>query len=300
MGLEINLISFIPIIIRKNKYRSEAALKYFLIQVTASIFILIRVLLINKFYIIKNIVLIRLILKIAVAPLHKWLPAIIQGLSWNVITFILVFQKLAPFVTLIILNLTFKNFYIFYLFIILRALVGGLRGLIHASLRKIIAYSSISHIAWLLISMLVSNNIFIKYFLGYSLILITVITVIKHLIINSISDILTININKLKILLCLNLLSLAGLPPFSGFIIKFILIFNTIFYKELFLLIPLIISSLFNLFFYMRLIYRGIVLYEKTNKNINFKGQNTLLLKFTNVLALFFGVFLIQLDFKLL
>jgi len=82
LGLELNLLSFIPLISSKsNLYSSEAALKYFLIQALGSALILAAApgFLLNLIE-PQVIILSALLLKIGAAPVHFWFPSVIQGI----------------------------------------------------------------------------------------------------------------------------------------------------------------------------------------------------------------------------
>ncbi|XP_066982161.1 NADH-ubiquinone oxidoreductase chain 2-like [Macrobrachium rosenbergii] len=131
MGLELNLLSFIPLIFSKqNTFSSEAALKYFLVQAIGSAVLLARAsTLLIATDTSKIIILCALLLKIGAAPLHFWLPPIIQGIS-SIVNY-----TLSPR-TLTIITRAF----------IISAILGEIGGLNQTLLRKIIAYSSIRHI----------------------------------------------------------------------------------------------------------------------------------------------------------
>jgi NADH-ubiquinone oxidoreductase chain 2 len=91
MGLEINLLSFIPLSIKSNNlFTSESLLKYFLTQALASCVLLFSIILFNFFiefnekinflmiFILFNA---SLIMKRGVAPFHFWFPNVIEGLN---------------------------------------------------------------------------------------------------------------------------------------------------------------------------------------------------------------------------
>ncbi|CAH1384876.1 unnamed protein product [Tenebrio molitor] len=91
MGLEINLLSVIPIFSeKKNVFSTEASIKYFITQAIASLILLISViilLLTNEFInplINSTLILIlnsALIIKLGAAPFHFWFPEVIEGLN---------------------------------------------------------------------------------------------------------------------------------------------------------------------------------------------------------------------------
>ena len=105
VALEINLIRFIPLIIKKNnKYQRERALKYFLVQAISSLILLVGLfeLKLNLTY-CYMFLLISLMLKVAAAPLHQWLPSIINRINWFSSFLIFRPQKLGPLMIIFLL-----------------------------------------------------------------------------------------------------------------------------------------------------------------------------------------------------
>lgn len=301
--IEINILVFIPLInLKKNKYQSESALKYFIAQAVASVFILLRLFtLFNSNSITSTILIIALILKIGVAPFHQWIPAIAEGLQWEVILILLIPQKIGP---LILIYQTLISDFIdkkLFLFIFLTTLVGGVGGLINYSLRKILVYSSISHSGWILASVIVSLKLWLSYFIVYSIILTSIIISFKLIKINNLNQIFLINNKTLKYSLIIIFLSMSGLPPFRGFLIKYMVILSVRLTDYKIILIPLILATLIRLFFYIRVILLNI--FES-----NIKIYKPTVYKYTNkkiIIINFFGLingwcFFLLLDFKLI
>lgn len=301
VALEFNLLFFIPLLLLKknNKYNSETAFKYFVTQVIASIFILMSI------YSLKSIttsvsllfLLISIMLKIAAAPFHQWLPSLRQGLEWNSLFIILVPQKINPFILLRQINLNKIRVFFLIIFICLSAIIGRVRGLIQTSIKKIIIYSSIRHLRWLIRSLLINNWMWFDYLLIYSIILIVLIINLKKNNINFISKI--INLKQFQFFfISISLLCLGGLPPFSGFLIKFIVLVELRALNFNFLIFFLILSSVFNLFFYLRIRVPNIFISNKKNKLLKFSNTR-LSIVFINLLILVVGYLLLILDFKL-
>lgn len=180
---------------------------------------------------------------------------------------LITWQKIAP---LIILTFCL-NFYFIILRICFSAFIGALGGLNQTSLRKIIAYSSINHLRWIISRILRNENILKIYFLFYFFLSFTIIWIFKNFNIFNINQIFLILFKKkmMKFFLIVPLLSLGGLPPFLGFFPKWIIIEILIYFNFLFLLIILTIFSLITLYFYLRLTYSSILLnFNKINFNI--------------------------------
>nr|YP_010460779.1 NADH dehydrogenase subunit 2 [Statilia maculata]UUF67528.1 NADH dehydrogenase subunit 2 [Statilia maculata] len=274
MGLEINLLSFIPLLSsNQDMFSTEASLKYFLIQAIASSSLLFLILLKTNthemFYFTKtslwnNLIMTPLLMKIACAPFHWWLPSVVEGLSWMNCFIILSIQKIAP---LMLISYMLSNNFYTQIMIISSAIIGAIGGLNQISLRKILSFSSINHIGWMLITMMMGSNLWWMYFLVYSIniILITSLTSMTNL--SYISQTFNSLNNKkiVKFTLFIALLSLGGLPPFLGFFPKWVAIQFMAQNTMIFTSMILIMSSLLTLYYYMRIMYTTLMI---TNSEI--------------------------------
>lgn len=162
--LEINLVSFISFMLN-NKYSLsiESSLIYFLIQTIASIIIIFCLLLRIYFKKIIFFILLTLIIKINISPFHFWLLLLIEGINWINILILLTWQKLAPLIIIYYLNIL--NYIL--IFIILSIFIRFIIGLNYYSIKKIICFSSINQIRWLIISLKLINLIWKTYIILY-------------------------------------------------------------------------------------------------------------------------------------
>nr|YP_010166608.1 NADH dehydrogenase subunit 2 [Hydroporus planus]ANJ70239.1 NADH dehydrogenase subunit 2 [Hydroporus planus]QRV62699.1 NADH dehydrogenase subunit 2 [Hydroporus planus] len=277
MGLEINLLSFIPLInMKNNQYSSESSIKYFLIQALASSILLFTIImLISKskminemFFFNKTLMMIMnstILLKLGAAPFHFWFPEIIEGLNWMNSLILMTWQKIAP---MMILSYTMKINYFIYMIIIMSTLIGSIGGLNQTSLRKILAYSSINHIGWMLTSFLMNEIIWIIYFMIYSFISLSIILMFNKFNIFMLNQLFMMmnNFYIIKYFMLMNLLSLGGLPPFMGFLPKWIIIQN-LSYNNFLLITFMIMMTLITLFFYLRISYSSLMI---NNNELNF------------------------------
>nr|UAM91021.1 NADH dehydrogenase subunit 2 [Holotrichia niponensis] len=272
MGLEINLLSIIPLMSdTKNMMASEAALKYFITQTLASTLLLFSIIMLTlnlpynfgpNLY-LTLILNTSLFMKMGAAPFHFWFPEMIEGLNWSMSLVMLTWQKIAPMILLT--YFMFSPSYIF-LIIIFSMLISGLMGLNQTSLRKIMAYSSINHIGWMLSTMLVMETLWLYYFVIYSLISMNIIFALKIFnIFHQKKLFILMNFDYLtKFFFILNFLSLGGLPPFLGFFPKWLTI-QSLIEKQMFLLSALmIVMTLMTLYFYLRITFTTLLL--KTNE----------------------------------
>nr|YP_009727446.1 NADH dehydrogenase subunit 2 [Psychomantis borneensis]QIA48586.1 NADH dehydrogenase subunit 2 [Psychomantis borneensis] len=269
MGLEINLLSFIPLLSsNKNMFSTESSLKYFLIQAIASSTLLFLILLKTNihemFYFTmnstwNNLVLIPLLMKIACAPFHWWLPSVVEGLSWMNCFIILSIQKIAP---LMLISYMLMNNYFIQFMIIFSAFIGAIGGLNQISLRKILSFSSINHIGWMLAAMIMGSNLWLMYFIIYTINIITIISMTATTNLSYISQTFNSLNNKkiIKFLLFMAMMSLGGLPPFLGFFPKWIMIQFMNQNLMIFTSFILIMSSLLTLYYYMRMMYTTLMI----------------------------------------
>nr|YP_009573021.1 NADH dehydrogenase subunit 2 [Podagricomela nigricollis]QBF43998.1 NADH dehydrogenase subunit 2 [Podagricomela nigricollis] len=264
IGLEINLMSIIPLFkANQNIYPAEATIKYFITQSLASTIILFSIILMmntteflpqNYNYWIMMILNSALLMKLGAAPFHVWFPEVAEGLNWMNNMILLTWQKLAPMI-LIMYNLNLNMF--ISIIIILSSIISGILGINQISLRKILAYSSINHIAWMLASMLNFKMIWWLYFLIYSMISINIIVIFKNLNIYYLPQLfLSFNSNKvIKLFFIMNFFSLGGLPPFLGFLPKWLVLNNLMENNFYALSMILIICTLITLYFYIRITF---------------------------------------------
>lgn len=193
------------------------------------------------------------------APFHFWFPEVIEGLSWFNGLIILTWQKIAPIILLIYTNFTF--FYLI-LIIITRIIIRGIIGINQISLRKILAYSRINHIGWIIASIIFIESIWLYYFRIYSIISINIIIIFKiHNIFFLKQLFIIINKNTLfKFFFILNFFSLGGLPPFLGFLPKWLTIQTLIQNNFYFIRIIIILITLITLYFYLRITFSTLLL----------------------------------------
>nr|BCD33827.1 NADH dehydrogenase subunit 2 [Geothelphusa tenuimanus]BCD33828.1 NADH dehydrogenase subunit 2 [Geothelphusa tenuimanus] len=257
IGLELNMLSFIPLIsIKMNSYFSESALKYFLIQALGStLFILSTCMLLSFPQMSPPLLLTSLLLKLGSAPFHFWFPQVMSGLIWPQAIILMTLQKIPPMILISYLSMNSSLIQIISLSAILSAIIGALGGLNTTQLRKIMAFSSINHMSWMLISISISEMLWTLYFIFYSIMSSSIMILFNTLQTFTLSDLMKFNqTNNLhSLLIPFNLLSLGGLPPLAGFIPKWLLIQLLINNKFFFSLIFLLSSALITLYFYLRI-----------------------------------------------
>lgn len=261
-GLEINLLSFIPLIVQSNSNQeTEAAIKYFLVQALGSGLLLIAGLLISgpaltliSPTITSLLLIIRMLIKIGAAPFHFWFPQVIACSRWYICIILSTWQKLAPILVFSSITSSFSTNLIIFI-AGLNSIIGGIGGINQTQIRALLAYSSIGHIGWIISATLISQSLTTLYLIIYILISSSLILsfYISNFKLRNTTSINKINKNGLWISVLL-LFSLGGLPPLLGFIPKWTLLEQLIGQTYTTLSIILIIGSLINLFYYLTIV----------------------------------------------
>nr|AAF02932.1 NADH dehydrogenase subunit II [Ophthalmolebias bokermanni] len=266
-GLEINTFAIIPFMAQKNHPRAlEATLKYFIIQITAAIMLLYSSTLnawLSGQWEIQHMMYpaplmlatMALALKMGLAPLHAWYPEVLQGLDFKVGLILSTWQKLAPLALFIQISHEYSILYI--ILGLTSILMGGWGGLNQTQLRKILAYSSIAHLGWIILIVHYLPSITFLLFLIYVTMTFTLFLTLYYMFSTSINSLSTswAKAPILTSMLPFTFFSLGGLPPFTGFISKWIIL-NELTKQNLILVATIAaLSALLSLFFYLRLSY---------------------------------------------
>nr|AEK27542.1 NADH dehydrogenase subunit 2 [Anolis chrysolepis]AEK27546.1 NADH dehydrogenase subunit 2 [Anolis chrysolepis] len=268
IGLEMNTMAIIPIISSTHNPRAtEAATKYFLTQAAASATILFSSMInawqtgtwdITNLSSSLSLVLltVALAMKLGLAPAHFWLPEVLQGSTLTTALIITTWQKLAP-MTLIYLTINSLSTPVLIFMGMLSATIGGWGGLNQTQTRKVMAYSSIAHLGWMITISSIMTNIMIMNLLIYMLMTAAMFCLLITSKSKTMQD--TTMAWTLSPLLTLTtailLLSLGGLPPLTGFMPKWLILEELITQNLLPPALIMMMSTLLSLFFYLRLTY---------------------------------------------
>nr|YP_009732614.1 NADH dehydrogenase subunit 2 [Celypha flavipalpana]QHS71333.1 NADH dehydrogenase subunit 2 [Celypha flavipalpana] len=292
IGLEINLLSFIPLISNsKNLFSSEASLKYFLIQSIASINFLFIILMKMLFFnnemnnIISMMLNSPLLMKMGSAPFHFWFPNIMEGLSWLNCFILMTWQKISP---MILLSYYFFDKFLIFILII-NVIIGAIGGLNQTSLRKLLAFSSINNLGWMMSSIMISENLWLFYFFFYSFLNSIMCFMFFMLNIHFINQLFIINLNNMiKMSLMINFFSLGGLPPFIGFFPKWMVINFLLKNNFITLMFIFIMMSLIMLLYYIRIIYSSMMFNYLKLKwfKIKIKNNSFFFINFLSMISL--------------
>nr|YP_009128697.1 NADH dehydrogenase subunit 2 [Lyreidus brevifrons]AJR19302.1 NADH dehydrogenase subunit 2 [Lyreidus brevifrons] len=294
VGLDLNMLSFIPLISMKTKSPTpEPALNTFLVQARGySAMIIAGYLIFSNLFISTLMLFMTPRAKLWSAPVQFWFPQVMEGLNWRQAILLLTIQKIAPmslspylmFDPLLISITVYTGIFV--------ALVGALGGGNQMYNEKLMAFSSINHMSWMLIAMTLSECSWIMCFLFYSIIsssvallfhgtqAVHITEMIQHLAPSSL----------MVVTLPTALLSLGGLRPFSGFIPKWMMIQMMICHKMILPLSILLASALVTLYFYVR-IFNMFLTFPSPNlkwvpKYLYFKPEMPLFILSLNLLGM--------------
>lgn len=222
--------------------------------------------------------------KIAAAPFHMWAPDVYEGVPLPVMSFLSLAPKIAAIAAFLsILNGPFKGilhhdtkgmltlYPLFFQSIALLSIVwGSLGALLQRNIRRLLAYSSIAQIGFIVLSISMGSYSGIKGALLYTLIyalgsigILGVLSILRYPagytragIIENIEDLqgLSTSYPKIAFALALFLFSMIGIPPFAGFFGKFYVFLSVI--EQGYILQPIIalLVSVIAAFYYLRII----------------------------------------------
>nr|AGN90873.1 NADH dehydrogenase subunit 2 [Pternistis ahantensis]QXU60295.1 NADH dehydrogenase subunit 2 [Pternistis ahantensis] len=279
-GLEINTLAIIPLISKSHHPRAvEAAIKYFLTQSTASALILFSSMsnawstgqwdITQLSHPTSCLTLTMAIsIKLGLVPFHFWFPEVLQGSPLTTALLLSTLMKLPP-MSLLLMTSQSLNPTLLAPLAILSTLIGGWMGLNQTQTRKILAFSSISHLGWMIVVITYNPQLTILTFALYTVMTSAVFLSLAQIKVLKLSTML-ISWTKTPMLnttLMLTLLSLAGLPPLTGFMPKWLIIQELT--KQEMTPTATIISllSLLGLFFYLRLAYHSTITLPPNSSN---------------------------------
>nr|ABB01149.1 NADH dehydrogenase subunit 2 [Sitta krueperi] len=271
-GLEINTLAILPLISKSHHPRAvEAATKYFLVQATASALVLFSSMtnawhtgqwdITQLTHPTSSLILTSAIaIKLGLAPFHFWFPEVLQGSPLITGLLLSTAMKFPP-ITLLFMTSKSLDPMLLTTMAVLSAALGGWMGLNQTQTRKILAFSSISHLGWMAVIITYSPKLALLNFYLYTLMTAAIFLAFNSMQVFKLSTLMTswAKSPALSAILLLALLSLAGLPPLTGFLPKWLIIQELT--KQEMAPTATIISllSLLSLFFYLRLAYSSTI-----------------------------------------
>jgi NADH-ubiquinone oxidoreductase chain 2 len=331
LAIELQSLSLyiVATIYRESESATSAGLKYFLLGGLSSGFILLGSSLLygltgitnfEAFYMIGSfgtgqagydqidlillILAIGLLFKIASAPFHNWAPDVYDGVPTLVTSWIAILPKISIIIFMIEFYANIFNQFHFWnsLFLFcafLSLLIGSILGLSQSRIKRLLAYSTISHVGFILLSLSIGSHQSIEslifYLIQYSLTSLNIFYILiafgQILPVTSIGSTLSVSsIDKIQTLsqfkaqfkihpllalsLAISFFSLAGIPPCIGFFGKFLILLSAINDGHFsFMVFIAIITSVTSTVYYLKVI-KTIHFYELPQWGTTYSGEN--------------------------
>jgi NADH-quinone oxidoreductase subunit N len=308
---------------------TEAGLKYFLVGSVASILYLLGVSFIyfsfgtTSFSVLKQVlfgfsfdlfsligfflIVIGLLFKIALAPFHVWVADVYEGAVLSVTALFAVVPKLVLLSVIVRVFIVFDNFLvvsgvteIFLAFSVVSLIIGTLAALYQITIKRLIAYSAVVHVAFLFLSLSIgtysSFNFLFLYIFVYILLGLNLFSFLLPLHNNATKKEFSAlrdfsglyrSAPVLSFFLVLSFFSLAGIPPLFGFFGKAFVFFSLMEAHYLLLGVVFIVFSAVSAFYYVRVI--KVIVYESQETRVFLKPISRLssyVLTLTSILNL--------------
>ena len=216
-------------------------------------------------------ILVGLAFKVSAVPFHMWTPDVYEGAPTSITAFFAIVPKLAAIALIFRFCLEpFNNFYfewtqVIFFLSLASMFLGAIAAIAQKSLKRLLAYSSIGHVGYVLIALVAASDQGIRSASIYMFIyLIMNISVFAILLSLKKSDKYVEKINELSGLsktnpavsasLAIIMLSMAGIPPFIGFFGKFYVFIAAIESQQYILAILGVLASVISAFYYLRII----------------------------------------------
>lgn len=334
LGIELLSLSLYALIgfNKKSSLSSEAAIKYYVLGAMSSGVLLFGISLVYGFTgsinyseianivdtvqinsveylgIIFGIIFITasLCFKFGVAPFHMWVPDIYQGSLVSTTTLLSTLPKIAVFIVFL------KLFYIPFLSMtnvwsdilifvgMLSIIIGSIFALTQENIKRLLAYSAISNIGFIVLSLgLVTNDglqASLYYTIVYSLTALASFGIITHITCNShgiekISDLAGLSKTHpyYAILILITMLSSAGIPPMIGFHAKLIVIQALINSEYIMLSILVVLMTVISAYYYLKVIKT--IYFDNREELISVYSNSSIVLSLNSISLLILGIF---------
>nr|UJH93212.1 NADH dehydrogenase subunit 2 [Venus verrucosa]UJH93225.1 NADH dehydrogenase subunit 2 [Venus verrucosa]UJH93251.1 NADH dehydrogenase subunit 2 [Venus verrucosa]UJH93277.1 NADH dehydrogenase subunit 2 [Venus verrucosa] len=278
VGAELNFLGAICYMCGGSVDESESVMKYFVVQVFGSCLLILGILMLVNYCFIELVnymILLGVLVKLGVFPFYFWVPSVMSGLSWFGCFVVSVIQKVVPLWLLSNLSFLGEEMSALEVLAALTCLMGCLGGLGVLSYRVLLAYSSLVHLGFLIILCLTSLNYFWFYMAFYMLLNLCLMGSLSWLSVYCFGDLMKekklVNLNQIW-WVSLYFFSLAGLPPFSGCILKVFFLVSCWNFMPIGSLLC-IFSSAVSLYFYLNVVLNMMIFWGKSLSSFNDKNM---------------------------
>ena len=245
--------------------------------------------------------------KVSAVPFHMWTPDVYEGAPTSITAFFAIVPKVSAVAIIYRFCLEpFGNFYsdwnqIIIFLSISSMFLGAIAAISQSSIKRLLAYSSIGHVGYILIGLAAANESGIKGVTIYMSIYVVMNIAIFSLLlalklenkyVDKISELSGMSKYKPVASLCIAIimLSMAGIPPFAGFFGKFYIFISAIESGLILLAVLGVISSVISAYYYLRIIK---VMYFEDSNDLNFSIRFSSQSLFILIVSMLFIIFFI-------
>nr|AGH15603.1 NADH dehydrogenase subunit 2 [Mactra antiquata] len=227
MGMEVSFLGVLFLMSGETEEEVESTMKYFIIQVISSHLFLLSVLsIVGGWWVLESpyLMVTSLLIKLGVFPFHFWVPSVVSQMSYFSLILVSAVQKMIPIWVFSNLNLQGGLLWLVQVALVLSAFVGAVGGLGVLHFRSLLAYSSISHTCFMVVTSFHCFKAFLIYLSIYfflNLGLVSSLWSMKIYTVGDLQKISSISSESVSQAISFYGLSLAGMPPFTGFFLKF-------------------------------------------------------------------------------
>nr|YP_009680174.1 NADH dehydrogenase subunit 2 [Neoscona scylla]QDF64708.1 NADH dehydrogenase subunit 2 [Neoscona scylla] len=278
VGLEINMMSFISLIFMRTSSGIEACMKYFFIQSLGSGILMM--MFYSDFLWFDYLLLSVLSYKIGGGPFFFWFPSLCESLSWGMCFLLMTIQKVLP---LILISFLVSMF--LWVIIFSSIFIGAMGSMNQKSMKRLLAYSSIHHIGWILMCNFIWEMMWLVYLVVYTMLISGIVMILMN---DDVRDVGGLWKVSSKWSFVLGMLSMGGMPPLLGFYLKWWM-FYYLMMLDMSLLVLMIIMSVLMFYVYFRVAYvlvmggLSIMSWEMKNENMNIMSLDMLYLMGLNL-----------------
>jgi NADH-quinone oxidoreductase subunit N len=315
---------------KDDLFSNEAAFKYLIMGAFASGFLLFGIALVygatgtfdlneikeayllnpesisSIYYVGVLLILVAMLFKVSAAPFHFWAPDVYQGAPTEVTAFMSTVVKTAAFAAFVrLFYISFNDISALWstsiaVVTVLTLLIGNVTAMAQSNAKRMLAYSSIAHVGFLLLAFLSRNeyseSAIMFYSIAYSIAsiatfsIMSIVTRNKHVYTVECFNGLASSNPMLAGIMTISLLSLGGIPPTAGFFAKYYVLTAALHAGEVGLVICALIASLIGVFYYFKII---IAMYFKRNEEppISIHISKKIVLLFIGIAIVILGLF---------
>jgi NADH-quinone oxidoreductase subunit N len=257
------------------------------------------------FYIGVLLMFVGMVFKMSAVPFHFWAPDVYEGSPTSITAFMSTVVKIAAVGAFYkIFSVCFSSVQstwslVLQIIMVLTLVVPNVTAVYQTNVKRILAYSSIGHIGYLLLALLANSNtpaVLFYYLTAYSVASIAAFSVLNFLErageasgVESFYGLFKRN-SLMAVTMVIALLSLAGIPPLAGFFGKYMVFATAVEHGYTSFVIIAVITSLIGVYYYFRII--SVMFFKDSSKDeLTLPGSTKILFIILILLNVLIGLF---------